>query len=337
MADTKQGFQLFNLETMSGVFPGTRTRVFQRVRLYRRAGSPRELRWFQLLWYEAPAACLVAEYQPGAPGEPRPLLRLAGPPGEELLPRLEAGLAAAGWALHSCGSCVHWRSRGQTVADGLPLGHCGWRDERLAEEPIPALLTAQSGLALGCQHWQARDATSSVPLAEENEPLPPLPKAAELAKEQERFWPRLRAWLTGARKQPAGTPAWQVRLVERSGVGAGTEPCFACQGRIANLGALTVGTAEGDKQTFSVWRCRLCHTLYLNDWIDRWERLESLETAETYYRIAPAEALQLLRLIDSVSGGEHPARREERDDYRRQILAFLSRLEPLTHQVKQGR
>lgn len=74
-------------------------------------------------------------------------------------------------------------------------------------------------------------------------------------------------------------PLWEDRIVERSGVGVGTTPCFACQGRIANLGALAVATPEGDKQTFSIWRCRTCYTCYLNDLIDRaGRRTDSLET-----------------------------------------------------------
>ena len=129
----------------------------------------------------------------------------------------------------------------------------------------------------------------------------------------------------------------QERLVERSGVGAGTEPCFACQGRIANLGALTVDTDEGDKHTYSVWRCRACHTTYLNSWIDRWERLDSLETEETYYRLAPAEAVEVLAVIDGVVGGEHPAGRHTRAAERAWFEAFVRERRPLSHQRKQGR
>ena len=126
-------------------------------------------------------------------------------------------------------------------------------------------------------------------------------------------------------------------MIERSGVGAGTEPCFACQGRIANLGALAVATPEGDKQTFSIWRCRACYTYYLNDWIDRWERTDSLETEERYYRLAPAEALAILAVIDNVVHGEHPARRHERGAERAWLLAFIGARAELSHQIRQGR
>jgi hypothetical protein len=120
-------------------------------------------------------------------------------------------------------------------------------------------------------------------------------------------------------------------------VGAGTEPCFACQGRIANLGALTVATDEDDKHTYSVWRCRSCFATYLNSWIDRWERLDNLETEETYFRLAPAEAVAALAVIDGVVGGEHPAGRGERTAQRTWFEAFTAGRQPLSHQVKQGR
>ncbi len=127
------------------------------------------------------------------------------------------------------------------------------------------------------------------------------------------------------------------RLVERSGVGAGTEACSACQGRIANLAALAVESQEGDKETLSVWRCRTCFTLYLSDWVDRWERLESLETEETIYRLAPAEALAILTIIDGVAGGDHPRRRSERSEPREWIKSQMRDRAPLSHMIKQGR
>jgi hypothetical protein len=163
----------------------------------------------------------------------------------------------------------------------------------------------------------------------------PIRKVAEIAESKLRFWTRwrkrVRRWLQQGRRSDGET------LVERSGVGAGTEPCFVCQGRIANLGALAVETPDGDRQTFSIWRCRNCYTTYLNDWIDRWERLDSLDTEETYYRIAPHEALALLTLVNSVAGGEHPGRRRERNDQRSRLLQFIAGRTPLSHQVRQGR
>jgi hypothetical protein len=97
-----------------------------------------------------------------------------------------------------------------------------------------------------------------------------------------------------------------------------------------------VATPEGDKQTFSIWRCRTCYTYYLNDWIDRWERTDSLETEERYYRLSPAEALEVLAVIDNVIHAEHPARRHERDAQRDWMLAFLAGHALLSHQIRQG-
>ena len=130
---------------------------------------------------------------------------------------------------------------------------------------------------------------------------------------------------------------WTDNLLERSGVGAGTESCFACQGRIANLGAIAVATDENDKRTFSVWRCRTCGGFYLNDWTDRWERLDNLETEERYFRLAPGEALQILALINSIDGPEHPANRHQRTAQRRTLESFIADRAPLSHQIRQGR
>jgi hypothetical protein len=163
-------------------------------------------------------------------------------------------------------------------------------------------------------------------------------RAEEETNERWTMLGRLRRFLVREAKQPAAQPhSWEAKVIERSGVGAGTERCFACQGRIANLGALAVATPEGDKQTFSVWRCRLCYTYYLNDWIDRWERTDSLETEERYYRLAPAEAMELLAVVDNVVDAEHPAHRRERDAQRNWMLEFIGVRPALSHQIKQGR
>ena len=173
--------------------------------------------------------------------------------------------------------------------------------------------------------------------------MAPIVKRAERESDERwSWWGRLRRRLTGHAAPSDKTQAvpqlrWEERIVERSGVGAGTEPCFACQGRIANLGALAVASQEGDKQTYSVWRCRQCFTYYLNDWIDRWERTDSLETEETYYRLAPQEALEILAVIDGVVDAEHPARRHERGAQRIWMQQFIGARPVLSHQIKQGR
>jgi hypothetical protein len=348
-------FQLFNLDTMSGVFPGTRTMVFQRVRV-RALAAPESLPvWARLLWYDDPAACVVELNEP--------LLRIPDPHGADFGGRLQAGLAAAGYALLVCGSCARWQPLAAATADGLTVGRCTWQDTtgaqtsssapRVADEDVadspnrsaPDALTAQSLLALDCPHWLAAP-VAPVPPPAAAEPkdaaLPTIAKRAERESDERwSWWGRLRrSWrerLAQDNTEPPTPSAWEDRIVERSGVGAGTEPCFACQGRIANLGALAVASPEGDKQTYSVWRCRLCYTYYLNDWIDRWERTDSLETEETYYRLAPHEALEILSVIEGVAEAEHPARRHERNSQRAWMQQFLGGRPPLSHQIKQGR
>jgi hypothetical protein len=189
---------------------------------------------------------------------------------------------------------------------------------------------------LACAHLQSLDKPQSIATDAfiESTTHPRVKKSAELDPDRLPFWPRL--WHR-IRRHNQPTQPWADEIIERSGVGAGTEPCFVCQGRLANLGALAVATPEGDKQTFSVWRCRSCYTTYLNDWTDRWERLENLETEERYFRIAPAEAYAALSIIHATAGAEHPGRRTERNLQRAQILALIEGEEPLSHQIRQGR
>ena len=74
---------------MSGVFPGTRTMVFQRVRvrpLEEGDETPGAAQWVRLLWYEEPAACAV---ELGAN-----LLRIPQPLDGDLGARLAEALAA---------------------------------------------------------------------------------------------------------------------------------------------------------------------------------------------------------------------------------------------------
>jgi hypothetical protein len=97
---------------MSGVFPGTRTMVFQRVRLGRREQKPCEpavaaaslvaeeqMQWARLLWYDEPPACVVE--LPGV------ALRLAEPldvQSGEFGQRLSAALDGEGWQMRACGN-----------------------------------------------------------------------------------------------------------------------------------------------------------------------------------------------------------------------------------------
>lgn len=346
-----ENFQLFNLETMSGVFPGTRTMVYQRVRLEPLDEHSGRGRWARILWYDDPAAWVVEMEASGEalspeagedPAQPQTLLRISEPLAADAGRQLRRSLEAAGWQLRCCGTCASFRPLSATTPDGLPTGRCTWRGGAAAAQEVPFALAAQSQLALACQGWVLAGDAATPALADEAATVAPMPKRAEQETDERwTFWGRLRRALgrnqSGQESAAARWQTWEERLVERSGVGAGTEPCFACQGRIANLGALAVATPEGDKQTFSVWRCRSCFTYYLNDWIDRWERTDSLETEESYFRLSPAEALEVLAVIEGVAGAEHPARRHEREAERRWMLDFLGARPRLSHQVRQGR
>lgn len=344
MSNEQEPLQPFNLDTMSGVFPGTRTPVYQRVRLRAQAGATPQ--WFQLHWYsEPPGAELVARHPDHTP---QLLARLSVSVDRHDLPaQLAQAVARHNMQLTVCGTCRHWQAAALQTDDALPLGRCRWRpakaDPLALPTDLPDELGLQSCLALDCEHFtyavDSEDQDSSAPLpAAEPSPRPYVPKSAELDPDRlpfwQRQWYRLRAKAEGT-SRPAANALHPI--IERSGVGAGTEPCFVCQGRIANLGALVVESPEGDKQTLSVWRCRLCYTAYLNDWIDRWERLDSLETEERYYRIAPAEALAALTWIRGEEGGDHPVGRGRRHALRSRLLAIVANRAPLSHQVRQGR
>jgi hypothetical protein len=333
-------FQLFNLETMSGVFPGTRTARFQRIRLVSKSAEVAPMRWAQLLWYDNPPACVaVLKSSETEDGSETPLMRLHEVAPREIRTGLRAALDASGYQAQICGECHHWLPLGKINGDQLPVGRCGYR---VGEHEMPAelmSLTVQSALALDCPHFQYVSRPKEAAWSSgDGEIELDLRRAAEVRKEAEAGTQTLRGRLgrlLGRKSAPE--PSWTEELLERTGVGAGAEACFACQGRIANLGALTVASPEDDKQTYSVWRCRQCFTTYLNRWIDRWERLDSLETDETYWRVAPAEALALLELIASVRGGEHPVGRHERTRERDRFEAFVARRTPISHQVKLGR
>ncbi len=323
----------FNTDTMSGIYPGSRTRIYQRLRLHSQDDA--QSHWFQLQWYSEPNAAILLQVQTKTPTT-APIITLSDPQEPDFAQRLYQELTTVGLQASACFVCRHWLPQNVHTEDGLPAGRCHWNDA----SPIPALpssLATQSALSLSCEHFQRLDQpySSHVDKAIPSTSHPRVRKSAELDPDRLPLWPRLWHHLFRRRAQPVQD--WADQVMERSGVGAGTEPCFVCQGRLANLGALAVASPEGDKQTLSVWRCRTCYTTYFNDWIDRWERLESLETEERYYRIAPAEAYAALRIIHATQGGDHPGRRAERRQQRAQMLSLVVGSQPLSHQVRQGR
>ncbi len=356
----------FNLETMSGIFPGTRPQHVRQVLIDSLAsgGEANEqldiqstTQWAQLRWYEAaakPAAdgpanepkmneittedlATVALFVGTAAGEwqGEPLIALSWPTAEHeggavvdgaLVDALSERLAAAGWRLHACATCAHWWPSEES-------GRCTWRaasrdDDRAATAPdldadsLTEPLAAQALLALACTHWQ--------PAAERGSPPRPTPALPAVRPARRALWRRLLPRLDN--RQAAHGPDWRTQVMERlSGPGsisAGTEPCVVCPGRSVNLGARSGESAEGDAETWSIWRCNRCHTFYANQWIDRWVRLDSLETEETVARIAPGEAFALLQQIVG------PADKGEWTNSFRQLFASRP---PLAHQIKRGR
>jgi hypothetical protein len=346
MVDRVEPIENFNLETMSGVFPGTRTMVFQRVRIVPlETGRPTE--WYQVEWHtDPPGAHLYPRTRNAAS---RPHVSLAGAP-HTIHARLQDLLTARGLRLDACGVCSYWRPVSATTQDDLALGQCTWREDD-GRLPPPDALGLQSALALACRHlagtpgngWTKGTPPLPAPASEAPPGEPHLAQSAaatpgsiadpDLPSATRSLWRRFISFL----RAPRSAVSQAEKPLERSGVGAGTEPCFCCQGRLANLGALVVESQEGDKQTLSIWRCRLCAATFLNDWIDRWERLDSLETEERYYRLAPAEATRILELIHSEAGGDHPAQRAHRSHLRAAVLGIVAGAEALSHQVRQGR
>lgn len=319
--------QRFNLETMSGIFPGTRTQVYQRVRLQPLRQQTSGPIWAQIFWYENPHSCVVFLQTEAGEWASEPLVRVEAE-ATTIHHALAITLAEHGWQLTSCGTCRWWQRSDTITPDGLAAGLC-----QVAEETPLAL---QSSLALLCPHWTQNAGEHAEPPPVQVKPVAPLTKIAEISESKLRGWARIR-WLVLRKLRLLRTTPSTSQPTERSGVGAGTEPCFACQGRIANLGALAVETADSDVQTYSIWRCRNCFTTYLNDWIDRWVRLDSLETEESYYRLAPAEAQQMLQVIEGVEGAEHPGGRRQRTAQQAQFQQFLAQRSPLSHQIRQGR
>lgn len=333
----------FNLATMSGVHLGSRTQQFYKIHLHEKDETADDtLRWGVLFQDDKGNEALhrFIEVDGATTIQAEPFWTSTGP---------RADILASGLSVRTCGTCTFWTAQRSTACSDAPeraneaalphrVGSCRIRRAGQAIQTADiqgtqaAALIYQTSLGLDCSHWQRRTdedingaAEKEVPMADEEG----RPKAART------WWGRL---IDGVRARPGRVPAAHPPAVqERSGVGAGTESCLICHGRMANLGALSVSSAEGDKQTFSLWRCRVCLTLFLNDWTDRWERLDTLDTEERYYRLSPAEASHFLQISQQVTGGSHPAGREERVPQQQQIVALLQGLKPLSHQVRQGR
>lgn len=356
-------FPRFNVGAMSGVFSGTRTERFFRLRLAHKAENPFALYWYQLLIPPEPgvhAPYLLARYRPV---EQRSRGQNSPPPAEaggeteavqfyapELLQSLPAQLDALGYDLHACGTCRFWQQQRRATQIEAATGRCTFTPDRL-DENLAQEADAhrdQSALALGCIHWRARaqdtpidgqGTGSAEPTDSALDPGALQPSSTETDSAQANTGSgaiaRLLSGLFGNRQKKA--PADRPLFGERSGVGAGTEACFACQGRLANLGALVVESPEGDPETYSIWRCRECRSIFLNRWFDRWVRTDSLETDETHFRIAPLEAAEGLAIMRATPNADHPQERQLRTEIGAPLRRLAASADQISRTIKLGR
>jgi len=310
----------FNLDSMSGVHPGRRAAIYQRLLVAPRERAGLPARWFRLSWDGLPPGPIF--HSDGKAAEENlPEFRLALSDSRQTGAALAHELGRRGWSLHACTTCAYWREQPQATPDGIASGRCTFMPDGISPDAVPELMS-QSALSLACPHWVDGGSAASLPAASEvvrGKPAPPAPS----------LFRRLAALFTrkqGKRDRPT------VSVLPAKTNAVGTEPCFVCQGRIARIGSTTFATPQNDNETFTVWRCHACFTTYLGDWIDRWVRTDSLETEEAFYRIAPAVAGDLLAAFEARSAGA-----VDDDALETRLRTLTQATEPLSRQVKQGR
>ena len=364
----------FNLDTMSGIYPGERPAVYQRVLAVRVDRPDAPAHWFRLSWDQQPPGPLFHPDEPQAGDVDRlPTFRLAVTDARQTCILLASELAQRKWALHTCGTCAFWHRQQDATAGGDAAGQCGYRPAepqgaatnataaraKNKDDAFPAAsadsvhsgvnpflplyyaasdLTAQSALSMACRHWAAAPSAHSAFAAQDhpNSEAAPVQPAISEPQAAPSLWRRLQTLLLPGRRAKVDRPsAKSIRSKKATAVG--TEPCFACQGRIARLGSLTLAEPSKDNETFTVWRCHTCYTTYLGDWIDRWVRLDSLETEETLYRVAPADAAGLLEAFQISQTNADMRSGDSRRVLETRLRSMTQELEPLSHQVKLGR
>ncbi len=196
---------------MSGVHPGRRAAIYQRLLVAPNdpAGSPAH--WFRLSWDGL---------------HPGPLLHPDGKAAEENLPEFrltlsdsrQAGAALAtelgrrGWSLHACTTCVFWREQPQATPDGIASGRCTYKPDSFSTDAVPELMS-QSALSLACPHWVAGGSAAPLPPASEAGRGKPAPSATGL-------WRMPAAVITGEQNSATAlrSRSWRTSAV-------GTEPC----------------------------------------------------------------------------------------------------------------
>src|SRR5690606_31048696 len=129
-----------------GVYPGTRTQVYQKLRLRRTDAASAAPEWYALLWYDAPAALVLYPTRLAAPA-PEPLLSMT-PPDDPLVfsARLRQKLDEQQLAADACFDCRYWLPRPRTNQDGVPIGRCTWsQNEQRTPDQAERMLRVQSG------------------------------------------------------------------------------------------------------------------------------------------------------------------------------------------------
>lgn len=325
----------FNPDTMSGIYPGDRSAVYQRVLGQQIEAADVPAQWLQVSWDGQPPGPLVSVDRGSEEAYCISDFRLVISDPREACRALAAELFARDMDLHACGSCGFWDEVTGTTADELPSGRCAFPVAGVEPALAPPELAVQSAFSLACTHWIPRDQfvppvkVSDGDHAQANV-APTAAAASEVAGPSP--WQRVRSLLTRARRDPDDPRRKPIPLPKKV-TAVGTEPCFVCQGRIARLGSHTIRTDEGDNETFTIWRCHICYSTYLGDWIDRWVRLDSLETQEAFYRIAPPVASDLLSRFHAAKVQDAAARQ----DLELQLRSLTAETEPVSRQVKQGR
>ena len=347
MSLPSEELRLFNLDTMSGVFAGTRPPDYRRLRLGSLADPTATLRWYELHLYTIPPSMTLYRHDPDPEkSPPAALCSISEPPRNRVVDSLQIELANQGLWLHACGSCHYWQQSPSIDFGQEPVGRCHWASEESVGRQLPMTLARQSPLSLGCTHWRkAKDPQQvsqlghdlgSSTFSDRAEPCV-APQGTQSKTNLRDIWNGWRSRVRPIGDSRTQATDWNEHIQERSAGQAGTQACLVCPGRLVNLAALSIDTPDGDAQTLSVWRCRTCYTIFLNNWIDRWKRLDTLETEESYYRLAPREAFRILDLLDPAFAPDSQEGHSRRRQQHGAILQFINSQQPLGRQIKHGR
>src|SRR4051794_22623383 len=105
MPTEPQPLQNFNTDTMSGIYPGSRNMVYQRLRLHH--GDSQD-QWYQLQEQSEANIALLLPIQADQPSS-TPAFSIAGPQQPDFTNRLHDGLTEAGMQADACYICRLWQ------------------------------------------------------------------------------------------------------------------------------------------------------------------------------------------------------------------------------------